>query len=218
MAGNKADEAVEDQPAKGAGAGALAEDGNGNGVPVDLLIKHPLHNTWTLWYYENDRKKSWEENQREITSFDTVEDFWSLYNHIKMASELNIGCDYSLFKKGVRPMWEDAANKQGGRWLLNVDKKTNDLDRYWLEVLLCMVGEAFDEYSEEICGAVVNVRNRADKIGIWTAEANHSSSIMEIGRRLKERLRLPVKMGMSYQSHKDTASKVGANSKSMFTL
>lgn len=208
MAGNKADE-VEEVDGKKA---------KGDVMGGDLVIKHPLHNTWTLWYYENDRKKSWEENLREITSFDTVEDFWSLYNHIKMASELNTGCDYSLFKKGVRPMWEDNANKQGGRWLLNVDKKTNDIDRYWLEVLMCMVGEAFDEYSDEVCGATVNVRPRADKIGIWTADAAHSNSIMEIGRRLKERLNLPSRLGMSYQSHKDTASKSSASTKNLFTI
>ncbi|XP_034233646.1 eukaryotic translation initiation factor 4E-1A-like [Thrips palmi] len=211
MAGNKADEVEEVDEKK-------QQQGKGDDLSGEMLIKHPLHNTWTLWYYENDRKKTWEENQREITSFATVEDFWSLYNHIRNASELSTGCDYSLFKKGVRPMWEDDANKHGGRWLLSVDKKTQDLDRYWLEVLLCMVGEAFDEYSDEVCGAVVNVRARGDKIGIWTADANHSSSIMEIGRRLKERLRMPPKLTMSFQSHKDTASKVGANSKSMFTV
>lgn len=44
--------------------------------PPELLIKHPLQNTWTLWYYEHDKAKSWEESQREITSFDTAEDFW----------------------------------------------------------------------------------------------------------------------------------------------
>jgi len=44
--------------------------------PPEYLIKHPLQNTWTLWYYEPDRNKSWEESQREITSFDTAEDFW----------------------------------------------------------------------------------------------------------------------------------------------
>lgn len=42
----------------------------------ELLIKHPLQNIWTLWYYEPDKSKSWEESQREITSFDTAEDFW----------------------------------------------------------------------------------------------------------------------------------------------
>ena len=45
--------------------------------------------------------------------------------------------DYSLFKKGIQPMWEDSANKQGGRWLINLDKKQRsaDLDKYWLEIV-----------------------------------------------------------------------------------
>lgn len=76
-------------------------------------------------------------NQKEIASFDTVEDFWSLYNHIKVASSLHQGCDYSLFKRGIRPMWEDDANKCGGRWLINLEKKqrVEDLDRFWLDVV-----------------------------------------------------------------------------------
>lgn len=49
---------------------------NSGEFPPEYLIKHPLQNTWTLWYYEPDRSKSWEESQREITSFDTAEDFW----------------------------------------------------------------------------------------------------------------------------------------------
>lgn len=63
-------------------------------------------------------------------------------------------------------MWEDDANKRGGRWLINLDKKqrTVDLDRFWLDVILCMIGEAF-ENSDDVCGAVVNIRGKGDKIG-----------------------------------------------------
>lgn len=61
----------------------------------------------------------------------------SLYNHIKPASELRQGTDYSLFKRGIRPMWEDDANVKGGRWLLSLDRKqrNNELDRYWLDIV-----------------------------------------------------------------------------------
>ena len=47
------------------------------------------------------------------------------------------GTDYSLFKKGIRPMWEDDANKRGGRWLISLEKRqrNNDLDRYWLDIV-----------------------------------------------------------------------------------
>ncbi|XP_046392345.1 eukaryotic translation initiation factor 4E-like isoform X2 [Ischnura elegans] len=186
-------------------------------APDHHLFKHPLQNTWTLWFYENDRSKSWEENQREITSFDTVEDFWGLYNNIKAASDLRVGCDYSLFKKGIRPMWEDDANKRGGRWLVNLEKKRNELTNIWLEVLLCMIGEAFDECSDEVCGAVLNVRSKMDKIGLWTADYSNGPSVKEIGRKLKERLRIGPKVTIGYQIHRDTQTKSSSAAKNTYT-
>lgn len=133
-------------------------------VSIESLIKHPLQNSWTLWYYDNEKGKSWESCQHQITSVDTVEDFWSLYNHIKLASEIKHGNDYSLFKNNIRPMWEDDQNKNGGRWIISLPRFYRELDSLWLDAILCLIGEAFD-YSEDICGAVVNIRPRGHKIG-----------------------------------------------------
>jgi Eukaryotic initiation factor 4E len=47
-----------------------------------------LQNKWTLWFFKNDRNRNWEENQRPIITFSTVEDFWALYNHIEQVSVL----------------------------------------------------------------------------------------------------------------------------------
>merc|ERR1711884_757869 len=93
----------------------VEEGEDGLGSP-ELMIKHPLQNSWTLWFFKNDKTKQWEENQREIITFTTVEDFWALYNHIELASRLAAGCDYSLFKEGVKPMWEDERFADPGRW------------------------------------------------------------------------------------------------------
>lgn len=70
--------------------------------------KHPLSHAWTLWYYRNDRTRSWELNQSPILSFQTVEDFWSLYNHLELASKLPTGSDYSVFK--VNPRFAEMAS------------------------------------------------------------------------------------------------------------
>lgn len=36
----------------------------------------------------------------------------------------------------LSPMWEDAANKQGGRWVITLNKSSkNDLDNLWLDVV-----------------------------------------------------------------------------------
>lgn len=47
--------------------------------------------------------------------------------------------------------------------------------------LLCLVGEAFDDYSDDVCGAVINVRAKGDKIAIWTTDFEHKEAITHIG-------------------------------------
>lgn len=46
---------------------------------LDYTVKHPLQNTWTLWF-DNPGKKanaqSWADNLKEIITIDNVEDFW----------------------------------------------------------------------------------------------------------------------------------------------
>ncbi|XP_065153119.1 eukaryotic translation initiation factor 4eb [Paramisgurnus dabryanus] len=189
-------------------------------VSPESYIKHPLQNRWSLWFFKNDKSKTWQANLRLISKFDTVEDFWALYNHIQLSSYLLSGCDYSLFKDDIEPMWEDERNKRGGRWLITLNKQQRkyDLDRFWLETLLCLIGEAFDDYSDEVCGAVVNVRTKGDKIAVWTSDYENREAITHIGRVYKERLGIPMNMTIGYQSHADTATKSGSTTKNKFVV
>ena len=113
----------------------------------ERCVKHPLQNAWTLWFFKNDKSRTWEENQRPIITVTTVEDFWSLYNHIEVASRLPPGADYSLFKEGIFPDWEDPRNQEGGRWILSLDKRQKEkyLDSYWLEIIFYLIGEHGDQ-------------------------------------------------------------------------
>ncbi|GMF40835.1 unnamed protein product [Phytophthora fragariaefolia] len=42
-------------------------------------VQHPLQNRWVLWY-DNPKKRhsteSWEDNLKNVYTFNTVEDFW----------------------------------------------------------------------------------------------------------------------------------------------
>ena len=53
-----------------------AKDGqsteDGASAPVPSYVKHPLQNKWALWFFKNDKTKSWQDNLRLVTSFDTV--------------------------------------------------------------------------------------------------------------------------------------------------
>lgn len=47
--------------------------------------------------------------------------------------------------------------------------------------LLCLIGEAFGEESDHICGAVINVRPKMDKIAVWTGDSSNEKAVMKIG-------------------------------------
>jgi translation initiation factor 4E len=101
--------------------------------------------------------------------------------------------------------------------------------------ILCLIGEAF-EHSDEICGAVVNIRGKGDKIGtnfqlklvsvclkscvvgVWTSDANKGNAVLEIGKKLKERLHIPPRTVLGYQVHKDTQDKSGSVTKNSYTV
>lgn len=46
---------------------------------------------------------------------------------------------------------------------------------------MLLIGEAFDQDSDEVCGAVVNVRAKGDKVGVWTKDAQNADAIIKIG-------------------------------------
>jgi len=120
----------QDPKEEGAAAAAGAES------VVETELKHNLQNTWKIWYFENMKDKQWEDCLRVVSPFHTVEDFWSVFNHIKSASDIRTGGSYYVFKDGIKPMWEDEANRKGGRWLMSFNKQQrHSLDGLWLEVV-----------------------------------------------------------------------------------
>lgn len=185
-------------------------------------VKHPLNSAWTLWYFKNDRTKDWSENLREVITFDTVEDFWAIYTHVELASRLSVFSDYSLFKRGVKPMWEDPANAKGGKWVINLEKRQRIqlLDEIWLEILMFLIGENYnnDDSASLVNGAVVNIRNRGDKISLWIGSHEMAAPVMAIGQQLKDRLGLGREIILSFEAHEDSKQKTGSMAKSKYVV
>ena len=46
---------------------------------------------------------------------------------------------------------------------------------------MCLIGEGFAESSDEVCGAVVQIRGKGDKIAVWTGNSEKKDDIMLIG-------------------------------------
>ena len=173
-------------------------------VPASI----PLQDSWTLWYFKNDKSKAWSENLQEVYTVSTVQEFWGLINQIQPVSRLPPGCDYSLFKKGIRPEWEDVKNKEGGRWMINLSKHHKNLDDLWIDAMLSLIGaETFDGHSEKANGVTINIRPRQNKIGLWVADDSNPAETIDIGTKFKRSLEGLGSINADFQLHNDTSNK-----------
>ena len=170
----------------------------------------PLNARWTIWY-DNPRLappgSDWKENLQKCGSFDSVESFWRIFNNLKPASELTINSNYSVFRYGVEPSWEDPANTEGGKFVHTIIKKDSKLgkcDEGWLFTVLAVIGETMDESGDQVNGAVVSIRKQQDRIGLWL-KSNDRDICRQIGERWKKILKLE-KTTLRYQTHRDAAA------------
>lgn len=117
-------------------------------------------------------------------------------------------------------MWEDPANKQGGKWVLTLDRRMRHqvLDDCWREILMAMIGESLGDHGDIVNGAVVNIRNGRDKVSLWLATANNETSILAIGNALKVKLGLDNSIPLCFEAHEDTQVKTGSTAKSRYTI
>lgn len=173
--------------------------------------RHPLENEWSFWYDKRPatsrrvrgEQDSYESNLREIGNFGTVEDFWRYYNHMVKPSKIETNANYHFFKKGIKPMWEDAQNSKGGKWVITMKDK-GLVDILWENVLLGLVGETLD-IEDEVCGAVFSRRKGGDRIAVWNRNRANEPAIMSIGRQLKAILGADYnRVQSSYQNHEDS--------------
>ncbi|KAI9836924.1 MAG: eukaryotic translation initiation factor 4E, partial [Thelocarpon superellum] len=146
--------------------------------PDNFNVKHPLMHKWTLWFTKPPSGKgdNWNDLLKEVVTFDSVEEFWGVYNNITPTSELALKSDYHLFKQGVRPEWEDSQNKHGGKWAYQFkEKRAVPIDELWLHVMLAAIGETLEDGDDgEVMGVVVNVRKGFYRIGLWTRTVGKS--------------------------------------------
>lgn len=165
--------------------------------------RHRLEHSWTFWYDNysaKSKQKTWGSSLRPVYTFSTVEDFWCIYNNVIQPSQLTPGADFHCFKVGIEPKWEDPTCARGGKWSITSPRGKSVTDTLWLYTVLDMIGEQFNE-GDEICGAVVSIRTRLEKLALWTKTASNEAAQMSIGKQWKDLLDYHEKIG--FLAHED---------------
>jgi len=129
---------------------------------------HFLESEWVIWEHRAPDKnsKSYEDNMAKLCEVATIEDFWKAFNNIPKPSQLFYDGrtkkkfadrtveSFSVFKKNIKPEWEDAMNRAGAEWFCRKAFQMPQLDDFWTNLVLGMIGETIDT-ADEICGARV---------------------------------------------------------------
>jgi hypothetical protein len=133
-----------------------------------LRPTYPLVHSWVFWHDRQDRKRSpeppisssiptpqittsdgsspeipkYEDRLVKLLDLTDVKHFWELYNNFDLRA-MPLRDSVHLFKKGVKPLWEDPRNVKGGAWTFRVPKE--QAPDFWKHVCLLAIGENLQE-------------------------------------------------------------------------
>lgn len=138
----------------------------------------PLDSTWCLWF---DRyigpgfsAEEYAAAMLEVALFEDIQSYWRWMNNLPSARQLDVSCTYHLMKKGIRPIWEDKSNVNGGSFSFRVASMDN-VDDIWTTVSLNAIAGQFDlflsDYVNEICGVSIGMRKSEASFTIWASNA-----------------------------------------------
>jgi len=175
-----------------------------------ITMKHPLEYPWTLWYQadnhylRNMRSQDWANCLHHGATFDTIEDFWGIYNITMPPSTLPPNCAYNVFRNGIKPEWEDPQNRMGGRWTVQESIMYTNVDRIWKEVLLCLIGNIIlGPYSDAVAGVVLQAKREGSfKLHVWML-TTHENHVTNVSERLQFHLEsiLGLNFNLEFASH-----------------
>lgn len=178
--------------------------------------EHKLQHTYCLWFKKGLLRRvhptkvddDYSKSLHIIGRCASVEQWWSLYSHLVRPTLLKPYRELHLFKDGIKPMWEDPGNANGGRWIIKI--RRNKIDRAWETVCMAMLGEQF-LVGPEICGIVLSTKFPEDQLCVWNRTATDRASTTRIRDTLRRILNLPPDTPMEYKVHCDSLNYISGS-------
>lgn len=164
--------------------------------------KHPLEFPWSFWVHDT-LETEWQKAMCHLCDFDTVEDFWRLFNHLKPQWQSQ-RYNYNLFKKGIAPEWEDPQNGAGGRWNIGAPLRGETLQSVWMELCLLVTGGLeLGPLTQYVNGIYMARRDHSYRVSVWLS-TRAEGIVLQIGEKIRDTLRKhsDVYHPLEYTQHK----------------
>ncbi|KAI9846984.1 MAG: hypothetical protein M1837_003340 [Sclerophora amabilis] len=173
---------------------------------------------WEFWHdrYASETAKvaaegkesesGYEDHLRPLFKIKDVQKFWEVNNNFPY-NNLQLRDSVHLFKKTVKPVWEDPRNVRGGSWTFRIHKSVSLAA--WTNLQLMAIGEALGdvvEKGDDICGVTLSVRFNSHLISVWNRDGSNQKSIDAIAAKvvgeLPEDMR-PSQSSIYYKRHSE---------------
>ena len=183
-----------------------SSDININKDPPQSSDKKPLEKTklsqkYVFWFRiseeilknkipkQNLDSSEYESQVKKIAEFDTIEDFWAIFQHLKKPDKCNPGIEFQMFKENIKPMWEDEYNKKGGKLTLKLNKGYTTV--IWEEIILGIIGNILPKHiMDGINGVVFCAKKEFNTLQIWFKEYDRNY-YMELEQCFRDLIQIP---------------------------
>lgn len=138
---------------------------------------HKLENEWTLWAHLPHDTDWTTQSYKNVFTMTTVEETIALSE--SLPEVLVINCMLFIMKKGIVPVWEDPANRQGGCFSYKIANKS--VYSIWKELTYLLVGDTLSankEFVKQITGITISPKKSFCIIKIWMSNCDFQNPEM----------------------------------------
>ena len=169
--------------------------------------KTKLSNKYAFWFRiskdtmknktQNQNNVQYESQIKKISEFDTIEDFWAIYQHLKTPDKCEPGIDIHLFKEPIKPLWEDDSNKNGGKLTIKCNKGYTSI--IWEEIILGLLGCLIrKDLSDEINGIVFKSKQDCNLLEIWV-KISDKNNYSQLEQSIRDLIQIPNEVPINFK-------------------
>lgn len=177
-------------------------------TPQEFASGLPIGDQW-VWYAHAVAGGSYDDGTIQLGEFGTLREFFQYVHHVPAPWDVFMGDRqllvekrpigaYSIFRKGIRPAWEDVHNQRGGELCARAQLAKEDMERLWPELCLSIVN---GDVPEVTGFRIVHKKDRRNcvshKVEVWLTSCD-DDMVHKIRKLLSN---LPVELSYDWFVH-----------------
>jgi hypothetical protein len=178
-----------------------------------------MESGWSVWFDENSDQKNhlntkdtndgkdsptqhdFLERMVKAGSCNNYESFRNIWRQLcDGCGEPPAGTNIRIFRDGLKPLWEDPANVDGGKFVICIGSKDGGSEKFLTMVSALLAGDLSD--AQNLNGAVLSSRSWGHTLSLWHGTAKPGDRAAQM---LESELRALVdEVSISFHQHRKT--------------